>query len=97
MEFDHAGIATDDRDALVDLYGTLLDAPVAHEERFGELRVAFLDLGNGYFEVLEPTVDADGAVTDYLDRQGPGIHHLALRTDDIDDALDRARTADVPL
>ena len=97
MEFDHTGIATDDRDALVDLYGTLLDAPVAHEERFGELRVAFLDLGNGYFEVLEPTADAGGAITNYLDRQGPGIHHLALRTDDIDDALDRARAADVPL
>ncbi|WP_123537275.1 methylmalonyl-CoA epimerase [Halosimplex salinum] len=97
MEFDHAGIATDDRDTLIDLYGTLFDASVAHEETFGELRVAFLDLGNGYFELLEPTDDAEGPIPNYLDKRGPGVHHLALRTDDIDDALDAARAAGVSL
>ncbi|ELZ25680.1 lactoylglutathione lyase [Halosimplex carlsbadense 2-9-1] len=97
MEFDHAGIATDDRDALVDQYGAILDASVAHEETFGELRVAFLDLGNGYFELLEPTADAEGPIPNFLDARGAGIHHLALRTDDIGDALDRARAAEVAL
>jgi len=62
MRFDHAGIATDDAVALVDLYGGLFDAPVAHEETFGELSVTFLDLGSGYFELLEPTPDADGPI-----------------------------------
>ncbi|WP_436923657.1 methylmalonyl-CoA epimerase [Halosimplex amylolyticum] len=97
MEFDHAGIATDDRDALLDLYGTVLDASVAHEEAFGDLRVAFLDLGNGFLELLEPTADAQGPIPNYLDRRGAGIHHLALRTDDIGDALDAARAAGVEL
>ncbi|WP_415382885.1 methylmalonyl-CoA epimerase [Halosimplex sp. TS25] len=97
MEFDHAGIATDDRDALIDLYGTVLDASVAHEETFGDLRVAFLDMGNGYLELLEPTPDAQGPIPNYLDSRGAGIHHLALRTDDIGDALDAARAAGVEL
>ncbi|MFB6085119.1 MAG: methylmalonyl-CoA epimerase [Halorientalis sp.] len=96
MEFDHAGIATDDADALVEQYATLFDVPVAHQERFDGMDVRFLDLGNGYFEVLEP-LDDEGAIADYLDRNGPGIHHLALATADVAAALERAREAGVAL
>lgn len=97
MRFDHAGIATDDAASLVDLYGGLFDAPVAHEETLDELSVTFLDIGNGYFELLEPTPDADGPVSEFLDRSGPGIHHLAVETDDIAASLDVAREAGVAL
>jgi methylmalonyl-CoA/ethylmalonyl-CoA epimerase len=97
MEFDHAGIATDDLDALADLYVELFDATLAHEERFEGLRVAFLDLGNGYLELLEPLPDAEGALPRYLDREGPGIHHLAVRTGDIEVALDIARDMELDL
>ena len=90
MEFYHAGVATDEFDALVDLYGAVFDAPLVHEEEFEGLRVGFLDLGNGYFEVLEP-LDDEGTIAGYLDRQGPGLHHVALRTGDVAAALDIAR------
>lgn len=95
MKFDHAGIATDDADGLADRYAELLDAPVVHEEVFGDLSVTFLDLGNGYFELLEPV--EDGTIGRYLDRHGPGIHHLALETDDIETALATARDLDIDL
>ncbi|MFC7226631.1 methylmalonyl-CoA epimerase [Salinirubellus salinus] len=96
MQFDHAGIATDDADQLADLYGTLFDAPVAHKEVMDDgLRVVFLDLGDGYFELLEPT--DGGTVARYLDRNGPGIHHLAVATEDIEAALETARDAGVSL
>jgi methylmalonyl-CoA/ethylmalonyl-CoA epimerase len=94
MAIDHAGIATDDAETLVDLYSDLLDCPVAHEERFDGMQVVFLDLGNGYFELLEP-VDSEGAIARYLDDSGPGIHHLAVATADIEGALDAAREAGV--
>ena len=97
MQFDHAGIATDDADELADLYGGLFDAPLAHEEEFDGLRVAFLDLGESYLELLEPLPEADGAIPRYLDDHGPGIHHLALRTEDVAGALDAAREAGVEL
>jgi len=97
MHFDHAGVATDDADGLAALYETVFDAPVAHEEEFDGLRVVFLDLGDGYFELLEPLPDAEGAIPNYLDRQGPGLHHVALATDDIDGALADARAAGVDL
>ena len=88
MRFDHAGIATDDADGLADLFSDLLDLSIAHEESLEGMNVVFLDSGGGYFELLEP--DREGTIADYLDRHGPGIHHLACATDDIEGALDRA-------
>lgn len=97
MQFDHAGIATDDAASLAELFSTAFETPVVHEETFDELQVTFLDLGNGYFELLEPLPDAEGAIPRYLERNGPGIHHLALATDDIRQVLDDARNAGIEL
>ncbi|MFC7045075.1 methylmalonyl-CoA epimerase [Halobacteriaceae archaeon GCM10025711] len=90
MNIDHVGVATDDAAALTDHYTDLLGATVAHEETFGDLEVVFLDHGNGFLELLEPT-DDEGAIARYLDRNGPGIHHVAFETDDIEAALATAR------
>ena len=95
MHFDHAGIATDDADALADLFAAAFDLPVAHEETFDGMYVTFLDLGDGYFELLEPLPDSGGAIAGYLERNGPGIHHLALATADIEAALEAAVEAGV--
>ncbi|WP_134669298.1 methylmalonyl-CoA epimerase [Halorussus marinus] len=95
MRFDHAGIATDDAAGLAELYADLFDAPVAHEEEFDGLRVVFLELGEGYFELLEPI--EDGTIARYLDANGPGLHHLALATEDVAAALDAVRDHGVDL
>ncbi|GAB3674814.1 methylmalonyl-CoA epimerase [Halopiger thermotolerans] len=95
MQFDHAGIATDDAAALADRYETLFGLEIAHEETFDGMRVVFLDCGDGYLELLEPL--EDGTIAQYLEDHGPGIHHLALATDDIEGALERAREHDVRL
>lgn len=89
MAFDHAGIATEDADGLASQYTELLDCERVHEEQFGGMDIVFLDVGNGYFELLEP-LDDDGVIARFLAENGPGIQHLALATDDIDAALDRA-------
>lgn len=89
MEFEHAGIATDDAASLTDLFTNLLGAELAHEEEFDGMTVAFLDLGNGYLELLEPR--EGGTIANYLEKNGPGIHHLAFSTDDVTAALEAAR------
>lgn len=89
MRFDHAGLATDDAETLAAQYCELFETNVVHEEKLEDLRVVFLDVGNGYFELLEPT--EPGTIQRYLDNNGPGIHHLALATPDIENALERAR------
>lgn len=93
MRVDHAGIATDEATTMVEQYTTLFDCSVAHRESFDGMEIAFLDLGNCYFEVIEPK--EDGAISAYLDRNGPGIHHLAVETDDIEASLATARDLDI--
>lgn len=96
VALDHAGIATDDAEAVADLYADLLGCPVAHEETLDGMAVVFLDLGNGYLELLEPLADG-GAIASYLAENGPGIHHLAFETDDIEEALAGAREMGIDL
>lgn len=92
-QFDHAGIATEDADGLADLYVDLCGCERVHEETFRGMTVVFLDVGNGYFELLEPQTES--VIGDYLSKHGPGIHHLAIATDDIDAALETARACGV--
>ena len=95
MHVHHVGIATDDLDALTGLYSDLLGMSTVHEETFEGMNIAFLDAGNGYLELLEPT--EGGPIADYLDDRGPGIHHLAFETDDATAALNRARELGITL
>ncbi len=96
MRFDHVGVATRDATALGALFEDLLDAPIVHEERFEDLHVTFLELEDGgYFELLEPA--AEGTIDRYLERHGPGIHHVALATEDVARALDRTRDLGIDL
>jgi methylmalonyl-CoA/ethylmalonyl-CoA epimerase len=90
MRIDHAGVATDDAAGLADLYVDLLGCEAVYSEEFDGMDVHFLDCGNGYLELLEP-LDDEGAIARYLDRNGPGVQHLAFATEDAGAALDRAR------
>jgi methylmalonyl-CoA/ethylmalonyl-CoA epimerase len=95
MELDHVGIATTDASGLAELYADLLGTRVAHEEVFDGMHVVFLELAHGYFELLEPR--EEGTVARYLDRNGPGLHHVAFVTEDVEAELDRARDLDLDL
>ena len=55
------------------------------------VRVAMIPCGESRIELLEPTRE-DSPIARFLDRRGPGIHHLCLRSDDVrgDDARLRA-------
>ncbi|PSQ54132.1 methylmalonyl-CoA epimerase [Halobacteriales archaeon SW_8_65_20] len=96
MHLDHAGIATTDLESLLFCFEDLLNAEIAHEELLDGMRITFLDIGGDYLELIEP-IGEDGTIARYLDQNGPGIHHLAFATGDIDTALDRAREQGIEL
>lgn len=95
MELDHVGIATPDAARQAAAVSELLDASVVHQEEFDGLDVVFVELSAGYLELLEPL--EDGTVQRFLDREGPGLHHLAFRTDDIEAALAHATDLGIDL
>lgn len=45
--------------------------------------IAFLDLGNAHLELIQPTTD-DSGVAQYLEKRGPGLHHVCLQVPDIE-------------
>jgi methylmalonyl-CoA epimerase len=61
---------------------------LVHRETVSEQGVdaALLDVGDGHVELLEP-LGPDTAVAKFLDRRGPGLHHVAYRVDSVQDAL----------
>lgn len=86
MQLDHVGIATEDASAMAADLGVLLDAPVVHEETFDDLYLVFVETGGAELELLEPLGETS-TVARFIDRRGPGLHHLAFEADDVAAAL----------
>jgi methylmalonyl-CoA/ethylmalonyl-CoA epimerase len=95
---DHIGVAVEDLDEAVALYSERLGMPVQHRETVEEqgVEAVLLGIGESHVELLRP-LNADTAVGRFLERNGPGLHHVAYGTDDIDSALEQVRAAGLRL
>jgi len=95
---DHIGVATDDLDGAIALYEGTLGMPVAHRETVESqgVEAVLLDVGEGHVELLRP-LDPDTAVGKYLEKRGPGLHHVAYAVEDIDGVLGELKDAGVDL
>ena len=92
MIIDHIGIATDELEKTTALWRDALGLePDATEEIASQgVRVAMLPIGESHIELLEP-LTPDSPVGRFLGKRGPGIHHIAIRVDDIRDAMTRLK------
>ena len=88
MKIDHIGIATRGIDDAAKFYRDVLGLEVVETEEVAEqkVRVAMLPIGESCIELLEATTE-DSAISRFLEKRGPGIHHLAVQVDDIQAAL----------
>jgi methylmalonyl-CoA/ethylmalonyl-CoA epimerase len=88
MKVDHIGIATRQLDEALRLWRDALGLQVTSTEEVTEqgVRVAMLPLGESQIELLEP-LSPNSPVGKFLEKRGPGIHHVALRVTDIQAAL----------
>ena len=87
---DHVGVAVDDLDGAIALYRETFEMPLVHRETVDEqgVEAVLLDVGHGHVELLRP-LGADTPVGRFIERSGPGIHHVAYRVGDIDAVLER--------
>ncbi|PYS92635.1 MAG: methylmalonyl-CoA epimerase [Acidobacteria bacterium] len=92
MHIEHIGIATAKLDEALAFWRDALGLAVVHVEEVAEqgVRVAMLPLGEPRIELLEPTHDAS-PVAKFLAKRGPGIHHVAVRVEDIGATLTRLK------
>jgi methylmalonyl-CoA epimerase len=84
----HIGIAVPSIDDAMRFYGDKLGLAVADalELPDRQLKVTFVQAANVLLELLEPT-DPDTPVARFLERRGPGLHHLCFGTTDIKEHL----------
>jgi methylmalonyl-CoA/ethylmalonyl-CoA epimerase len=95
---DHIGVAVDDLEEAVSLYSERLGMPVQHRETVEAqgVEAVLLGVGESHVELLSP-LGPETAVGRFLERNGPGMHHVAYGTDDIESALQEARAAGLAL
>ncbi len=95
---DHIGVAVEDIDAAMELYRDGLGMREQHRETvesFG-VEAVLLEVGDGHVELLRP-LSPESAVGRFIEKNGPGIHHVAYQTEDIDSALGEVRAAGLRL
>jgi methylmalonyl-CoA/ethylmalonyl-CoA epimerase len=95
---DHIGVAVNDLEAAVELYGGGFDMAEQHRETVEEqgVEAILLEVGEGHIELIRP-LSPDNGVANFIERKGEGIHHIAYQVDDIDAALERVRAAGLRL
>ncbi len=84
---DHVAIAVRDLNEAISLYRTMgfrVSSVETVEEQ--KVRVAMLELENTHIELLEPTSE-DSPISRFLEKRGEGLHHIAVRVDDIEGTL----------
>jgi methylmalonyl-CoA/ethylmalonyl-CoA epimerase len=95
---DHVGVAVADLDAAISLYEGTFEMPPVHRETVEEqgVEAVLLDVGDGHVELLRPLAP-DTPVGRFMERSGPGLHHVAYRVGDIDAALGSLAAAGIEL
>ncbi|MBA3766582.1 MAG: methylmalonyl-CoA epimerase [Acidobacteria bacterium] len=92
MKIEHIGIATRSLDDAIGFWRDALELDVVATEEVAEqgVRVAMLPIGETRIELLEPTSEAS-PIAKFLEKRGAGVHHIAVRVDDIRATLARLK------
>jgi methylmalonyl-CoA epimerase len=88
FQIDHIGIAVPSIEAALPFYQSTLGLSVIHDEviQDQQVRAVFIKVG-------ESTVEPDSPIAIFLQKKGPGMHHIAYAVADIEQKLAEAKSA----
>ncbi len=89
-KIDHIGIAVKDLDNALKLYTDVFGLKIMKIEEHEDLKlkIAFLQMGEAMLELVQPT--GPGSLSaKWIEEKGEGLYHLALRVENIHEALER--------
>lgn len=92
----HIGIAVRDLATILPFYRDVLGMPEVPLDDADGARIAGLAAGESLVELLEPE-RVGSPIDKFIEKRGPGIHHLCLNVDDLDGTLERCKAAGVRL
>ncbi len=95
---EHIGIAVTSLETAIPYYETLLGTTCYATEIVTDQKVktAFFKVGQTKIELLEST-DPEGPIGKFLEKKGPGVHHIAFAVNDVNSALQEANEAGIQL
>jgi LAO/AO transport system kinase len=96
FEIDHLGIAVQSIDGALRFYAGELGMPLAAREtvEHEKVHVAMLPAGESRIELLEPS-DPESTIARFLEKRGPGLHHVAMKVADLNATVARLEQAGV--
>jgi methylmalonyl-CoA/ethylmalonyl-CoA epimerase len=85
---EHIGIAVDNLEESIKYYENVLGLTCYAIEEVAEqkVKVAFFKVGDTKIELLE-TTDPEGSVGKFIEKKGPGVHHIAFAVESVAEAL----------
>jgi len=97
-KINHIAILVNDLESPLNFWRDALGLELTQvEEVPGEqARIAFLPTGDSEIELVQPTTD-DSGLARYLEKRGPGMHHICLEVDDIDGMLAQLKEKGIQL
>src|ERR1051326_733690 len=98
MKIDHLGIAVKTVADAAKMYERVLGLKVTGTDQVDDqgVRVAMLDIGESRFELLE-AIRPDSPIAKFVAKRGEGLHHIAVRVDDIEESLAQLKASGVRL
>lgn len=95
---DHIGVAVQELEEAIALYRDAFSMELVHREVVAEqgVEAVLLDVGENHVELLSP-LGPDTPVGKFLERQGPGLHHVAYQVSDIEATLQALSAAGMRL
>jgi methylmalonyl-CoA epimerase len=99
LPLDHIGIAVPSMEDGITLYRGLYSLSVSHRETLEDrgIEIAFLDLANTKIELLAPAGKTPSTISKFLEKHGPGLHHLCYTVPDIRNELARLKDEGIRL
>lgn len=93
-KIDHLGIAVTSLSEAISYYERTFGLKCSHIEEVPsqKVRMAIFKIGEVALELLEST-SPDGPIAKHIERRGPGVHHIAFYTDNIEKQLLDAKEA----
>lgn len=88
-KINHVAIVVGNIDTALEFWKDQLGLELDHIEDVPSQasKVAFLPVGEGEVELVEPT-DPESGLAKYLEKRGEGMHHICVEVDDIEDMLE---------
>ncbi|HEX5936173.1 MAG TPA: methylmalonyl-CoA epimerase [Actinomycetota bacterium] len=98
LDIDHVGIAVTDLEEAVERYRRTLGVEPGHRERVEDQGVeeVLFPVGTSFLQLIG-ALGADTPVGSFLEKRGPGVHHVAYRVGDVAATLEHMRSEGVSL